>query len=75
MQKTPTAAENSWAGALRRFDDGMRGRGLAEKTRRAYGVDLGQLADWAGASDIGPEQLSPRTLRRFAGVLSENGAG
>jgi site-specific recombinase XerD len=48
---------------------------MAEKTRRAYGVDLGQLADWAAASGLGPVELTPRHLRRFAGVLSERGAG
>ena len=44
---------------------------MAEKTRRAYGVDLAQLADWAGSHDLGPEELGPRELRRFAGVVSE----
>ena len=53
----------------------MKGRGLADKTRRAYGVDLGQLADWAGTAGFQPGQLTPRALRRFAGVLSEGGAG
>ena len=45
-----------------------------EKTRRAYGVDLGQLAEWAGAHDLGPLDLDARDIRRFAGVLSERGA-
>jgi site-specific recombinase XerD len=71
----PTAQEASWSSALRSFDDGMRARGLAEKTRRAYGVDLGQLAEWAAAAGLPPEGLSARELRRFAGVLSERGAG
>lgn len=47
---------------------------MAEKTRRAYGVDLGQLAAWASGHDLGPQQLDYRRLRRFAGVLSEHGA-
>ncbi len=51
----------------------MRRQNLAEKTRRAYGVDLGQLAEWAGAQGLEPEQLDFRALRRFAGVLSERG--
>ncbi len=51
----------------------MSRQGLAEKTRRAYGVDLDQLASWAGAQGLEPEQLDYRTLRRFAGVLSERG--
>src|SRR5919197_3569108 len=47
---------------------------MAEKTRRAYGIDLGQLAQWAAAHDLSPKELGPRELRRFAGVLSERGA-
>jgi site-specific recombinase XerD len=47
---------------------------MAEKTRRAYGVDLGQLADWAAAQGLAPKELKHRDLRRFAGVLSERGA-
>src|SRR5436190_1153762 len=46
---------------------------MAEKTRRAYGVDLGQLAEWAAAHELGPKDLGPRELRRFAGVVSERG--
>ena len=48
---------------------------MAEKTRRAYGVDLDQLAEWAAASSLEPAEMTPRHLRRFAGVLSERGAG
>ena len=47
---------------------------MSEKTRRAYGVDLGQLAEWAAAQDLGPAELGSRQLRRFAGVMSERGA-
>jgi integrase/recombinase XerC/integrase/recombinase XerD len=51
----------------------MRARGIAEKTRRAYGVDLDQLAGWASAQGHDPAEVDHRTLRRFAGVLSERG--
>ena len=48
---------------------------MAEKTRRAYGADLEQLARWAAsAPTAGPIALGARELRRFAGVLSERGA-
>jgi site-specific recombinase XerD len=47
---------------------------MGERTRRAYGVDLGQLAEWAVGHDLGPHELTQRELRRFAGVLSERGA-
>ena len=46
---------------------------MAEKTRRAYGTDLSQLAEWAAAHEIGPTDLSARMLRRYAGVISERG--
>src|SRR5260221_3997509 len=49
----------------------MLARGLAEKTRRAYGVDLDQLARFAGAREA--VDLHHNDLRRFAGHLSENG--
>ena len=66
--------EPSWERALSDFDTALRTQGMAEKTRRAYGVDLGQLAGWASAQGLGPAQLDYRRLRRFAGVLSERGA-
>jgi integrase/recombinase XerC/integrase/recombinase XerD len=68
-----TPPNPSWARALRAFDTALRTRGLGEQTRRAYGVDLGQLAQWASAQELGPEQIDARALRRFAGVLSERG--
>ena len=47
---------------------------MGEKTRRAYGVDLAQLAAWAGPRGRRPGDLTHRDLRQFAGVLSERGA-
>jgi site-specific recombinase XerD len=73
-KKTPTAAEASWQAALAGFDDWQRARGMGEKTRHAYGVDLGQLAGWAAARDVEPGDVSHRDLRRFAAVLGEGGA-
>jgi site-specific recombinase XerD len=74
MKKTDTTVlKPSWAAALRDFDRAMARQGLAEKTRRAYGVDLDQLAAWAGGQSLDPEQIDFRGLRRFAGVLSERG--
>ena len=56
---------------MARFDGWLRARGMSEKTRRAYGVDIDQLAQFAGES--APEQLRPTDLRRFAAFLSESG--
>ena len=71
MKNEPIGSERSWGADLATFDAALRARGMAEKTRRAYGVDLQQLADWAGRQGIGPREIDPRILRRFAGVLSE----
>ena len=60
--------------ALARFDGWGQARGMGEKTRRAYGVDLAQLAEWAAGRDLAPHDLSHRELRHFAGVVSERGA-
>ena len=73
-KKTPTPTEASWEHALARFDDWQRARGMGEKTRRAYGVDLAQLAEWASGRDLEPRALTHRELRHFAGVVSERGA-
>src|SRR3954449_7687088 len=66
-------AEATWGKTLAAFDADLRARGMSEKTRHAYGVDLGQLAQWAAAQDLGPIELESRALRRFAGVLSGRG--
>jgi site-specific recombinase XerD len=73
MKNPPTAPEASWSAKLQSFDAWLKARGMAEKTRRAYGTDLEQLAEWAAAYGVGPLEASPRELRRFAGVLSERG--
>jgi site-specific recombinase XerD len=76
LTKKPDTIEGEvrWREALSAFDAALRGAGMAEKTRRAYGVDVGQLAEWASARGLGPLELGPRELRRFAGVVSERGA-
>jgi site-specific recombinase XerD len=73
-KNTPTPEEASWAEALAAFDDWQRARGMGDKTRRAYGVDLGQLGEWAAGRGLGPAELTHRELRRFAAVLGERGA-
>src|SRR3954452_4466288 len=76
MKKTSdaTAGQGTWAADLAGFDAALRARGMAEKTRRAYGVDVGQLGEWAGPQGLDSRGIDPRMLRRFAGVLSERGA-
>jgi integrase/recombinase XerC/integrase/recombinase XerD len=73
-KKEPTPIEASWQEALARFDDWQLARGMGEKTRSAYAVDLAQLAAWAAGRDLGPLSLTHKELRHFAGVVSERGA-
>jgi integrase/recombinase XerC/integrase/recombinase XerD len=75
MKKTPTAEQptDAWARALVAFDRDLRRRGAAEKTRRAYAVDLGQFARWVSGRGLAPEGVGTRDLRRYAAALSEHG--
>jgi integrase/recombinase XerC/integrase/recombinase XerD len=61
--------KDPWRSALARFDEGLATRGAAEKTRRAYGIDVGELAAWAGTT--APGDVDYRLLRRYAASLSE----
>jgi site-specific recombinase XerD len=71
---TGPQASEAWAVGLRRFDRELQRRGAAERTRRAYGRDVGQLAGWATAQGMAPESVDYRTLRRYAARISEGGA-
>jgi integrase/recombinase XerC/integrase/recombinase XerD len=51
----------------------LKVRGMAEKTRVAYGTDMAQVAEWAAAQGLSPFDLTPRMLRRYTGVISERG--
>jgi site-specific recombinase XerD len=59
-----------WRDALGSFDRSLRARGLAEKTRRAYGLDVGELAAWAARAGISPDGVGHRILRRYAAHLA-----
>src|SRR2546423_13276314 len=71
--KNGTEGQVTWTRELATFDAALRARGMAEKTRRAYGVDLQQLADWAARQDLDPLSIDPRTLRRVPGVVFRRG--
>ena len=68
---TPLGRE--WAEVLAGHDLALKARGAAVKTRRAYAVDLDQLAAWAGERALGPRALGHPDVRRYAGALSERG--
>ncbi|HVY78215.1 MAG TPA: tyrosine recombinase XerC [Solirubrobacterales bacterium] len=62
----------NWDEALAAYDRDLRARGMAERTRRAYGVDLGQFVEWAGERE--PDEIRHRDVRRYAAGLSSRGA-
>jgi site-specific recombinase XerD len=74
--KNPGTADNrkdlspEWRSALTEFDRSLQAHGMAEKTRRAYGVDLGELAAFAAEAGVGPRAVEHRLLRRYAARLS-----
>lgn len=64
----------NWDAALAAYDRDLRARGSAERTRRAYGVDLGGFAEWAGEQGVAPGDVRHRDVRRYAAGLSNAGA-
>jgi site-specific recombinase XerD len=66
--------EEAWGQALRRFDRELQRRGAAERTRHAYGADCGELAQWAAAQRLRPNQVGYPVLRRWAARVSSAGA-
>ena len=63
-----------WNAALELLDEDMSRRDAAERTRRAYGIDLGQFARWAGAQSLSPEEVGPKAVRRYIAHLSAGNA-
>ncbi len=64
----------NWDAALADYDRDLRARGAAERTRRAYGVDLGGFVEWAQPQGLGPTGVRHRDVRRYAAGLSTAGA-
>jgi site-specific recombinase XerD len=75
---TPTqgtaAVSEPWRAALRTFDGDLQRRGAADRTRKAYGTDAAELAAWATANGLNPDQVDYKVLRRWAARLSQRGA-
>jgi integrase/recombinase XerC/integrase/recombinase XerD len=63
-----------WDKALVAFDRDLRARSLAERTRRAYGVDLAQFVEWAVARNLELGEVRHRDVRRYGAGLSSGGA-
>jgi integrase/recombinase XerC/integrase/recombinase XerD len=63
-----------WETALADYDRDLRARGSAERTRRAYAVDLAGFVEWISPQGLGPGDVRHRDVRRFAAGLSSAGA-
>jgi site-specific recombinase XerD len=74
-EATTPQASDEWRAARRVFDRELQRRGAAERTRRAYGIDLGQLALWGSANGVEPSGVDVAVLRRYAAQLAARGAG
>jgi site-specific recombinase XerD len=64
----------TWGEDLRRYDRDLRARTASERTRRAYGVDLGQFVEWARARGLEAGDVRHRDVRRYGAALSAEGA-
>jgi site-specific recombinase XerD len=66
--------QRAWREAIGLLIEDLMRRDAAERTRRAYGVDLEQFAQWAVARGHTPREIGPKTVRRYIAHLSELGA-
>jgi site-specific recombinase XerD len=64
----------NWDVVLAEYDRDLRARSSAERTRRAYGVDLAGFVEWCSQQRLGPADVRHRDVRRFAAGLSAAGA-
>ena len=64
----------NWESALAEYDRDLRARGAAERTRKAYAVDLAGFVEWVRPQGLGPGDVRYRDVRRFGAGLSEAGA-
>jgi site-specific recombinase XerD len=64
----------AWSSALELLQEDLRRRNAAQRTRRAYAVDLRQFARWVHARGRLPAEVDVRDVRRYVAGLSEGGA-
>jgi len=68
-----TQISPEWRAALDAYDDDLRRRAVAAKTRTAYAIDTTQFAGWASSGGLPPASIDVRALRRYVASLSERG--
>jgi site-specific recombinase XerD len=64
----------AWRDAIGLLMDDLVRRDAAERTRRAYGVDLEQFAQWCATQGLAPREVGPKAVRRYVAHLTERGA-
>jgi integrase/recombinase XerC/integrase/recombinase XerD len=64
----------NWETALADYDRDLRARSAAERTRRAYGIDLAGFVEWVRPQGLEPVGVRHRDVRRYAAGLSSAGA-
>jgi site-specific recombinase XerD len=64
----------NWETALAEYDRDLRARGAAERTRKAYAVDLAGFVEWMEPQGPEPTDVRHRDVRRYAAALSAAGA-
>ena len=69
-----TPPDGAWEAAIALLGEDLLRRDAAERTRRAYAVDLRQFAGWAGAQGLLPADVGPKAVRRYIAHLSERGS-
>jgi site-specific recombinase XerD len=70
----PGARGEAWRAAIALLMDDLARRDAAARTRKAYGVDLEQFAQWALAAGHTPDEIAPKTVRRYIAELTRRGA-
>jgi site-specific recombinase XerD len=60
----------AWARAMELLSEDLRMRGAAERTRRAYAVDVAQFARWATRAGVAPAEVDSKTVRVYVAQLS-----
>jgi integrase/recombinase XerC/integrase/recombinase XerD len=63
--------EAVWREASATLEQDLRRRDAAERTRRAYALDVGQFARWAVVRRLAPSDTDPKLIRRYLAHLSE----
>jgi integrase/recombinase XerC/integrase/recombinase XerD len=60
-----------WREASATLERDLLRRDAAERTRRAYALDVGQFARWATIRRLAPSDVDPKLIRRYLAHLSE----